>query len=198
MVYCTKCGGKNPDIAIYCRSCGAKIEKQVNRQPEITLANEYEKLIKKQPEAKASRANKKYPKRNKWIKPLLILVVSVFVILVAGLTASYFIGVGSAEAYSRDCMRTNDIYNLKLALSIYHTDNGAYPDALRELAGKYMDELPKDPLEGKPVGNRLVEDELRSSTFSYVYRVTDDGESFELKACMEWKGKKVVGVGPYE
>jgi len=196
MIYCTKCGEKNPDTAVFCRNCGSRLEKSAESQPETVSGNEYEKQDVTQPESKADGIKKKYPerKRRRWIKPVLILFVLVFFISAAGFTASYLIGVGGAEAHSRDCIRTNDIYNLKLALSIYRMDNGVYPDTLGELTDNYVDELPKDPLEGKPVGNRTAEDELGSSTFSYVYEVTDDGESFELKACMEWKGKKVVMV----
>jgi hypothetical protein len=57
-----------------------------------------------------------------------------------------------------------------LALELYHREHGKWPESLGELAPKYLPTLPADPITGKPLHYKIVDDR------PIVYSVGVDGD----------------------
>lgn len=109
----------------------------------------------------------------------LIIVVTIIGIL-SSLLLSNLVGI---RGRVRDGQRKSDLAQIKQALEIYRSDNGAYPLDSGELnlsrcgekfetsTNVYMQKIPCDPL----------------NTFPYTYRYVSsvDGVTYTLSACLE-------------
>jgi len=61
-----------------------------------------------------------------------------------------------------------------LALEVYRSEHGAYPEALAALLPDVLAELPPDPYSGKPLGYRLLDDDAYGRGY-LLYSVGADG-----------------------
>ncbi len=85
----------------------------------------------------------------------LIVVISIIGILSSVLVANFM----QVRSKTRDGVRKKDLEQIRLALEVYRTDEGEYPDALpscnAEIVGEtssniYMKKTPCDPLNDDP------------------------------------------------
>ncbi|MBI4084649.1 MAG: prepilin-type N-terminal cleavage/methylation domain-containing protein [Candidatus Levybacteria bacterium] len=109
----------------------------------------------------------------------LIIVVTIIGILSSLLLAN-LVGI---RGRVRDGQRKSDLTQIKQALEIYRSDNGAYPLDSSELnlsqcrekfesgGNVYMQKIPCDPLDSYP--------------FTYRYAASSDGTTYTLSACLE-------------
>jgi type II secretion system protein G len=123
------------------------------------------------------------------------LIELLAVIAIVGILATIsVVGIGSATERARDARRKSDLATIKQALLLYKNDNGQFykpntsgmiepeSQAMATALKDYLPAIPRDPLDGKHVGN---------ITYNYKYR--SDGDTFVLIASLEDnKAKKEI------
>ena len=77
-----------------------------------------------------------------------------------------------------------DAARVGLALELYRSANGDYPDTLSALAPDFLDEVPKDPFTGKELGY------IRSGDDLTVYSVGRDLKYDSIDDYSAWKTKR--------
>jgi type II secretion system protein G len=118
----------------------------------------------------------------------ILIVLAILGILATLLMANYFTSLKKG----RDLKRKHDLDQVKMALKLFYSDEQRYPDdngggrineACSSLpctwgsslfgttANPYMRQLPRDP---------------SGPTSGYYYRQTENGDNFELHACLEY------------
>lgn len=122
-----------------------------------------------------------------------LLVVIAIIALLASVVIS---SLSSARQKARDTRRVQDLHEMRSALELYHTDNGAYPviskwatsgvtaydtgskwDTLETALASYLEVVPADPLGTGTSGP------WTNSNYHYAY--ASDGEVYDLVAQME-------------
>jgi prepilin-type N-terminal cleavage/methylation domain-containing protein len=99
------------------------------------------------------------------------LVELLVVIAIIGILATLvLLQLGTARARARDTQRISHINQLRTALEQYYEDNGGnYPTALDDVAPRYIQTVPGDP--------------LTDDAYGYAYDSTSD--TFHIYACLE-------------
>jgi type II secretion system protein G len=116
---------------------------------------------------------------------LMELLVTIAIISI--LTAIILPNLTAARAKSRDQKRISDISNLQLALELYLNKYGKYPidedggtnglAANANFIGRYMSEIPVDPLNTDDAGN--------DNNYTYSYKTNATGTTYCLGATFE-------------
>ncbi len=174
MNFCQNCGSKITTDDKFCLSCGAKIPK-----------------IKDAPRHDMS-PNKKFSKKIIFLFLVVILLAIVTVFL-------YFIKINqNFITEARNIKRTEDLQNLKVALTLYYIKNDTYPKDLDSLAPMYILAVPQDPYFGKNHNDKNCDDTLGSPAFLYKYVSIENGQKFTLQSCLEGVKNKILTVTSYE
>ena len=88
----------------------------------------------------------------------ILVVVTIIGLLTAIGSSSYTL----FNKQSRDSKRKTDLENIRMAVEMYRSDLGYYPDVLTDLtSGSYMSSIPTDP--------------LNSQGYSYIYTALVSG-----------------------
>ena len=96
-----------------------------------------------------------------------------------GLITALILGIifisltSSARSRSPDSKRISDLRNIATILELYYDAHGhQYPNNLQLLVGEYIPAMPRDPCENM------------SSQYAYVYKVSDTGHAYVLRALL--------------
>lgn len=113
---------------------------------------------------------KRYNPKGFTLIELLVVISILGVLVTIGL-----VSFRGSQARGRDAQRKSDLKQISAALELYYSDYSRYPDSLswgtEFTDGKtiYMKVLPKDPV----------------STQTYLYRVLESNQKFQLYARLE-------------
>lgn len=140
----------------------------------------------------------------------LLVVVSI----IAMLTSIVLASLSNAKMKARDTKRIQDLIQIRNALELYYSDNGAYPiptggnlyafsaptaypneswSNLEIPLNKYITKLPVDPINADiPVGSCWK----KGSRF-YTYNTPDSGKSYGVYASLEIPRSSVNYLDPY-
>jgi general secretion pathway protein G len=116
----------------------------------------------------------------------LLIVIALMAIMATVALSSFT----KSQKKGRDARRKQDLSEIRKALELYYQDNNEYPDdldsPLKHLTTEnvvYMVKVPTDP----------------KSSYSYIYRMVDDGQGFILHAFLEYENDPdrncIVGSG---
>lgn len=108
--------------------------------------------------------------RRKMQKGFTLVELLVVIAIIGVLATLVLLQLGTARARARDTQRITHINQLRTAAEQFYEDNnGNYPDALDDLAPRYIQKVPTDPLEDT----------------AYGYAFANDTDEFHLWACLE-------------
>lgn len=126
------------------------------------------------------------------------LIELLIVIAIIGILAGIlFVSIGQNPLIkSRDAKRVSDLQNLRTALTLYYTDNNAYPATLATMSPTYIPAVPIDPKNATatPAASATtchdttgVSVAYNGGNYGYVYNVGGAGgnTAYALHACLE-------------
>lgn len=117
------------------------------------------------------------------MKKAFTLIELLIVIAIIGILAGIlFVSIGQNPLIrARDTKRISDLQNLRTALTLYYTDNNAYPAALANLIPTYIPAVPVDPSNGT---SHAAECALyNGGNYGYVY--TEASGAYVVQTCLE-------------
>jgi len=185
---CTKCGFDNPDDAKFCQKCTNVFasSNQFNK-PEIKTTPQQEQTEEAQNLDHSPNIPHEQPKpkkRSKFVSWLITIGVFIGFIILANIIFPIVFGsisLNKMGSKSRDARRVSEIKMLQQSLELYYDDVKQYPEkityggSLDYNGVTYMPTVPQNPT---PNDGKCPND------FEYQYKLTSNGQSYELTYCL--------------
>src|SRR3989338_2978591 len=138
-------------------------------------------------------------KKIKQLKGFTLIELLIVIAIIGILAGILFVSIGQSPLVkSRDTKRTADLQNLRLALTLYYTDNNQYPAALANLAPTYVPATPVYPRSTIAMtttctgaaaaiadNGAITAGGMGAGNYNYKYSSSSNKQHFILQTCLE-------------
>ena len=147
-------------------------------------------------------------KKIKQLKGFTLIELLIVIAIIGILAGILFVSIGQSPLVkSRDTKRTADLQNLRLALTLYYTDNNQYPPTLAALATTYVPATPVAPrsvtaMTATCTGaaasiadtGAITAGGMGAGNYNYKYSLSSNSQHFILQTCLEDGNNSVLGT----